>query len=159
MLKSIALLILLSRVCPAFAAQECKRHYWTIHGNLQAEALAYDDFIENLPKDPTAKLNAFIHQQGLLQQLKSPSGRVEGLDDYFSSEGASGQTVGLFLKYMRVPARSNISFDTVFEIENGKSKKVIQKWSVPYGSQPPVAIEGFDLVYPEVLTTICKLSS
>lgn len=137
--------------------ENCSSSYWTLKGEISKEALGYDQFLRSLTADadPNTKLNEYIHQHGLLFQLKSSSGTVQGYDNYLVAEGASGLNVGLFLKYMRVMAFSNIAFDKVYEVEKPDSKRALMIWNVPFGFHGPAAVEAFNLLYVESLVGVC----
>jgi hypothetical protein len=140
----------------AQGAETCDSKYWHLNGQMDADALAYDRFVQALPADATAPLNEYIHKHGILFQLNSPTGTARGFDNFLSGESASGASVGLFLKYMRAVTLPANSFDTVYEVATPESTRAFHKWNVPFGAPAPAGVEGFELHYPELLAGICS---
>src|SRR4051812_22506113 len=93
------------------AEEKCDTHFWRLEGNMAKEVLPYDRFLQSLgsAKDPLASTNDYIKTHGLLFQLNSKSGLVEGYSDYLVGEGSNGYNVGLFMKNLKVRAISNIT--------------------------------------------------
>lgn len=134
----------------------CDSLTWKLKGRIEKDALAYDKFLESIPPDGTDKINDYIRSHGLLIQLYSNTGEVRGHSNYLQSEDTSGANVGLFLKFMRATRSSNVVFDHIFEVEKPDSKKPIHKWNIPYGSQAPVGVRAYNVIYPETLRGICQ---
>ena len=152
-------LVIFSGLSSLSSAEEvCGGAYWSPRGTIGTEALAYDHFLASLPEGAARvmALNEYIRKHGLLMQLKSTSDVVQGYDNYLLAEGVSGFNVGLFLKYLRVMAFANVTFDSVVEVNSPDSKQVKAKWNLPFGGHGPVAIRADSILYRESLTSICS---
>lgn len=156
-MKVLALLFLLLDADFASAKDVCADSNWTFVGDLTQTIRAYDSlFAGNLDhQSKIARFNSFLKTKGLLQTL-SPVNEIKGFPNRLERDGIGGLDVGVFLKRLKVPDKAGLVLDKIYEVADVNATKALRFWQLPYGSNGPSALDGNDLIYEDVFTSVCS---
>ena len=134
----------------------CADDLWELKGSVETEINRYNAFLKTVPKakDPVHEFNVFLKAHGLPIQMSAE--KIKGFPNRldFKDDELGGPVAVVFLKTMKVPTSSGLSFDSVYEFENENSIKELHKWNIPF-NESVAAIEGNNLIFQTTLIGVC----
>jgi hypothetical protein len=161
-MKFLTLVLICFLLGPDFAAAAqakaggCQNDLWELKGDVETEINRYNAFLKTVEKvkDPVPEFNVFLKAHGLPIQMSAE--KIKGFPNRldFKDDELGGPVAVVFLKTMKVPASSGLSFDSVYEFENENSIKELHKWNIPF-NESVAAIEGNNLIFQTTLIGVC----
>ena len=135
---------------------KCDDVTWELKGEVETEITRYNQFLVTLEKakNPTQEFNTFLNAHGLPIQVSAD--KISGFPNHleYRDDELGGPVIVVFLKKLKVPANSGLSFDTVYEYENADSTKKLRQWNIPFNDSVS-AIDGNNIVVQTQLPGAC----